>query len=131
MYRLSASRTPPLRDKQIRDYVLGLLEKPEEPVWIEPQPAAKTNSGEPHLILLSPRHDPEAVLVSLFGYRFRVDLGPNAGLPSQIVFFCKSDGSGIRRLGAAEEETAIAHFQGSRFIEPWREGGFEGSHPID
>ena len=123
MFRLCTGRTLSAQiDKQLRDYVLGLSNGADEPVWVEPHPVTMTTSDRPHIVLLSPTGDPAVALVSLYGYRFRVELGHGAELPAPIVILCKIDGSGIIcRTDPEQVEAAIAQFQGTEFGQSWRQ----------
>lgn len=106
------------RDAQLREYVLGRSVPAEEPVSVEPFPTAFTTSGKPHSIVLSPPHDANAAVVSLYGLRFRVELGPSAVLPEPIAFLCEIDGSGIRQASNSETRALIEEIKGVAFSQP-------------
>ena len=91
MFRLCTDRTLSAQmDKQLRDYILSLSIGADEPVWVEAHPVTMTTSERPHIVLLSPPDDPAVALVSLYGYRFRVELGLQAELTRRSSSSAKS-----------------------------------------
>ena len=106
------------RDVELRGYILGRSVPGEEPVSVETPPTAFTTSEKAHSIVLSPPHDPNAAVVSLYGLRFRVELGPSAGLPQPIAFLCEIDGSGIRQASDAEANLLIEDIKSVVFSQP-------------
>jgi hypothetical protein len=117
---ISGRSLDPEHDLYLRRYILGLVDGIEEPVSIEPDPIFTTTSEKPHVVLLSPPHDPQGAIVSLYDYRFRVDLGVAGVLPAPAVVYCAIDGS-CMRLGSPEEtQMAIQTIQGVHFSQPWR-----------
>jgi hypothetical protein len=55
---------------------------------------------------LSPTHDPQSGIVSLYGYVFRVELGPQGKLSNPFAIISQIDGSGIRS-GTLDETREI------------------------
>jgi hypothetical protein len=109
-------------DDGMRRYILGTERSLNEPVSITPDRYPSTTSEDPHYIVLSPRHDRSAAFVSLYGFDFRVELGPAAVLPEPVIVICEIDGSGMRfaseeDLSGLEERMATATFS-----QPWLQG---------
>ena len=83
-------------DVYLRHYILGLLDSTDEPVFEGPIPLTTTTSNKPHFVIFLPGHDSHSAIVSLYGYIFRIELGPRSTLPNPVVIVCQIDGSGIR-----------------------------------
>jgi hypothetical protein len=107
-------------DLNIRRYILGLTDSIEEPVFIEPDLLNTITSEAPHFIVLSPVHDREASIVSLYGFRFRVQLGEAGALPEPVLIFCAIDGSGMRRGSTQELYKVTEQIKGLHFLQPWQ-----------
>jgi hypothetical protein len=98
------------RDGDLRAYVLGLEGEKPEPVTEAPESFRFTTGDTPyHQVVLGPPHDPEAAIVRLYGYAFRVDLGNEVRRLSQpIVVLCATDGSGMRLADPEEAKEVLA-----------------------
>jgi hypothetical protein len=107
------------RDGYLRHYILGLLNSQDEPVLEGPHPLATTTSKEPHYVVLSPAHDPQSAVVSLYGFVFRVELGPEGKLAEPFAMICQIDGSGIRPASPDEAREFINRISGVTFTQPW------------
>jgi len=119
MLRIGANKcTDVARDAELREYILGRSAPDEEPVAEEPPPTTFTTSNKPHSVLLSPPYDRNAAVVSLYGLRFRVELGPSAALPKPIAFLCEIDGSGMRQMSKAETLALIEDAKNVAFSQP-------------
>jgi hypothetical protein len=105
-------------DERMRHYILGTMASPDEPVSISPFPETSTTSDAPHYIVLSPGHDSSAAIVSLYGFNFRVELGPTAVLRRPVVVICKIDGSGMR-IGSESDLLALRALETATFSQPW------------
>lgn len=105
-------------DERMRHYILGTMASPDEPVSISPFPETSTTSDAPHYIVLSPEHDSSAAIVSLYGFSFRVELGPTAVLRRPVVVICKIDGSGMR-IGSESDIPALRALETATFSQPW------------
>jgi hypothetical protein len=108
------------RDVYLRHYILGQLDTTGEPVFEGPTPLTTTTSNNPHYIVLSPAHDPEATIVSLYGYIFRIELGPQGKLSKPVAMICQIDGSGIRPASPDEIREIMDSIVGVTFTQPWR-----------
>jgi hypothetical protein len=84
-----------------------------------PDPVTSTTSEDPHYIVLLPAHDRSAVFVSLYGFNFRVELGPKGVLPEPVVVFCEIDGSGMRVGSVAEISNLTARMETAVYSQPW------------
>jgi hypothetical protein len=93
-------------DTYLRHYIMGFLDAPDEPVSEGPMPLTTTTSNKPHFVVFSPDHDLQSAIVSLYGYAFRIELGPGSKLPNPVAVICQIDGSGIR-LASADETREI------------------------
>jgi len=109
------------RDSMMRRYILGLMDSKDEPVSIEPIPLNITTSDKPHSVTLSPAHDRQAILISLYGHRFRVELGPAGELPNPVVVLCQIDGSGIRVANPDETAKILEDSTAGAFSQPWKQ----------
>jgi hypothetical protein len=107
------------RDGDLRAYVLGLKGEKPEPVTEAPETFRFTTGETPyHQVVLGPPHDPEAAIVRVYGYAFRVDLGNAVRRLSQpIVVLCATDGSGMR-LANPEETKDVLTAAESLIFEP-------------
>ena len=106
-------------DMQIRRFILGAEASPDEPVSITSDLTTFTTSDDPHYVVLSPAFDRSAAFVSLYGFDFRIELGPEAILPEPVIVVCETDGSGMQ-IGTSEEARVIAERMKSRtFSRPW------------
>jgi hypothetical protein len=83
-------------------------------------PLTTTTSSEPHCVVFSSDHDPQAAIVSLYGYAFRIDLGPGSKLSSPAVVICQIDGSGLHLAGADETRKVIDNISSITFSQPWK-----------
>ena len=86
----------------------------------EPNSPTTTTSDNPHYVLLSPAHDPQAAIVCLYGFKFRVEIGSQGELPAPVVMICEIDGSGIRRASPHEIKEIIESIIGITFTQPWK-----------
>jgi hypothetical protein len=69
--------------------------------------------------VLSPVHDRSAAYVSLYGFDYRIELGPAGMLPTPTVIICCIDGSEMY-IGSEEElSTAIRRIEAQTFSRPW------------
>ncbi len=59
------------------------------------------------------------MFVSLYGYRYRVELGPEGELPNPVAILCDVDGSGIRVTAPEERGKILERFADGRFSQPW------------
>jgi len=109
------------RDSLMRSYILGLADSKDEPVSIEPIPLNFTTSDKPHCVTLSPAQDRQAILVSLYGHRFRVELGPEGELPVPVVLLCQIDGSGMRVANPDETSKILKDSAAGTFSQPWKQ----------
>jgi len=122
LFRLaSAMELDQHRDRELRAYILGLVDQESEPVMEAPESFAPTTGGTPyHQVVLGPPHDPEAAIVRLYGYGFRVDLGSAVRqLSHPIVVLCATDGSGMRLAKREETDQALASSESLTFQQPW------------
>jgi hypothetical protein len=108
------------RDVYLRHYILGQLDSTDEPVFEAPNPVTTTTSNNPHYIVLSPAHDPQSAVVSLYGFVFRIELGPQGKLSKPVVMICQIDASGIRPASPDEIREIIDSISGIAFTQPWR-----------
>jgi hypothetical protein len=99
---------------------LGQLDSTDEPVFEAPNPVTTTTSNNPHYIVLSPAHDPQSAVVSLYGFVFRIELGPQGKLSKPVVMICQIDASGIRPASPDEIREIIDSISGIAFTQPWR-----------
>lgn len=115
----SGNELDPPRDNDLRAYVLGAEDEKPEPVTEAPESFRFTTGDTPyHQVVLGSPHDPEAAIVRLYGYAFRVDLGNAVRRFSRpIVVLCATDGSGMR-LANAEETREILTATESLIFEP-------------
>lgn len=107
-------------DRLMRDYILGVSDSPDEPVFEGPNSLTTITTSSPHYILLSPRNDPQSAIVSLYGFLFRIELGSRETLPKSIAMICQIDGSGVRRASSEEIEEILHRLSGISFTQPWR-----------
>ena len=107
-------------DAYLRRYILGLLDSTDEPVSEGPMPLTTTTSNRPHYVVFSPVHDPQSAIVSLYGYVFRIDLGPRSKLSNPVAVICQIDGSGIHLASADETRKAIDSISSITFSQPWK-----------
>ena len=118
-YSLTQRRMEAGQDERMRRYILGADTSPDEPVSITPDPVKITTSDAPHSILLSPEHDRTAAFVSLYGFDFRVELGPAAILPEPVVVFCEINGTGMRIGSGADVLDLTPRMHALLFSQPW------------
>ena len=114
---LSACSLQREHDHQLRHYILGLGKSEDEPVLQSEWPENWVTSDKPHYVLISPQFDRDAAIVSLYGWHFRVDLGPGAALPSPIVVLCQTDGTNMHIAMEDEAEAYLAEASGTSFSE--------------
>ena len=107
-------------DVYLRHYILGLLDSTDEPVFEGPTPLTTTTSNKPHFVIFSPGHDPQSAIVSLYGYIFRIELGPRSKLSKPVVIICQIDGSGIRSASPDETKEIIDSISRITFTQPWK-----------
>jgi hypothetical protein len=107
-------------DAYLRRYILGLLDSTDEPVCEGPMPLTTTTSNEPHHVVFSPDYDPQSAIVSLYGYAFRIELGPRSKLSNPVAVICQIDGSGIRLASADETREVIESISSIMFNQPWK-----------
>jgi hypothetical protein len=108
-------------DERMRSYILSPDSNPNEPVWIAPDPVTWTTSNDPHFILLSPPSDRSAVLVRLYCFTFRVEIGEAGILPDPIGVICEMDGSGMRMATEKEVVQFLAETKDAVFSRPYSE----------
>jgi hypothetical protein len=108
------------RETNMRQYILGLSALSNEPVSTGPMLLNTTTSDAPHIVVISPPHDLEAAIVSLYGFKFRVEFGPDGKLPVPLAMLCQIDGSGIRTATPDEAVEIIASLRGYDFAQPWK-----------
>jgi hypothetical protein len=120
LFRAITNRRMETRDdERMRRYILGTEKSPDEPVSIVPFPNTSTTSEDPHYIVLSPQHDRSAALVNLYGFNFRVELGPVAVLAQPVIVICKNDGSGMRIGSESDIPDLKARMETATFSQPW------------
>jgi hypothetical protein len=120
LFRVVTKRRMETRDdERMRRYILGTLASSDEPVSISPAPDTSTTSEVPHYIVLSPEHDRSAAIVSLYGFNFRVELGPTAVLPRPVIVICKIDGSGMRIASEGDIPGLSPRMETATFSQPW------------
>jgi hypothetical protein len=112
-------RMESIGDERMRRYILGAETSPDEPVSVAPDPVSSTTSDAPHYVALSLAHDRSAAFVCLYGFHFRVELGPAAVLQNPIIVICETDGSEMR-IGSDEDILSVTpHLEGTAFSRPW------------
>src|SRR5580692_913915 len=109
------------RDEEMRKYILGIVSWPDEPVSIAAHPDTFTTTEAPHSVVISPPRDPTAVLVNLYCFHFRVELGPDGALPQALAVICEIDGSGMRVVSNEETPALIQTVASLQFSQPWKE----------
>lgn len=107
-------------DTYLRHYILGLQDSTDEPVSEGPMPLTTTTSNKPHYVVFSPTHDRQSAIVDLYGYTFRIELGPGTKLRNPIAVICQIDGSGIRLATADETREIIGGISSVPFTQPWK-----------
>lgn len=107
-------------DAYLRHYILGLLDSTDEPVSEGPMPLITTTSNKPHYVVFSPAHDPQSAIVNLYGYTFRIELGPGTKLPKPVAIICQINGSGIRLASTDETREIIDGISSVAFTQPWK-----------
>jgi len=106
-------------DRLLREYILGLVASHDEPVFEGPNLLTTATSNDPHYVVLSPRRDPQAAIVSLYGFLFRIELGPEGTLPDTVALICQIDGSGVRRANPEETRDLVHNLDGVLFTQRW------------
>lgn len=109
----------PADDERMRAFILGNQSSPDEPVSVAADPTTWTTNSDPHFILLSPAHDGSAVLVNLYCFAFRVELGEAGILPDPVGVVCEVDGTGMRMASAEEIATFASQIKKVSFSRPW------------
>jgi hypothetical protein len=107
-------------DEYLRRYILGLLDSTDEPVFEGPMTLTTTTSNKPHCVVFSPEHDPQSAIVSLYGFVFRIELGPRSKLSNPVAVVCQIDGSELRLASADETREIIDSISSITFSQPWK-----------
>ena len=98
-------------DAALRSYITGRTDPAVEPVTEAHELKQVTTGTEFHRVVLSPPHDRKAVIVSLYGHSYRVQLGAGGVLSNPAVVLCATDGSGMRIAEADEARLICDEFR--------------------
>lgn len=107
--------------RSLRQYILGLDDSTDEPVYEEDMHATVTTDGEPHYVILSPPYARTSAIVCIYKYRFLVDLGPSGVLDEPVVLMCEVDGSGMRIAPTLEGVLIIQSCEQIAFSQAWKQ----------
>jgi HNH endonuclease len=107
-------------DEEMRQYILGNFNSEDETVKEGPERGTFTTTGDPHRVVISSGADGTKAIVCLYGFHFRVDLGPERPDITPFGVVCEIDGSGMR--GASVEEMALVfnEIADIQFTHPWK-----------